>query len=158
MNQISIIPFDFNPHSLNTIIDNKKNNSFNQKNPFKVIILSTNGNCNIYSTELILLKEISLKTSIVNEEINNGNDNIDFVYNFTYLTVYEGNIILGTNESKIYIYDSNSYKKNIVIDLSELNENVIMSKISFIYLNQKSDLIYIILLNGQIFLGNLSSI
>lgn len=158
MNQISIIPFDFNPHSLNTIIDNKKNNSFNQKNPFKVIILSTNGNCNIYSTELILLKEISLKTSIVNEEINNGNDNIDFVYNFTYLTVYEGNIILGTNESKIYIYDSNSYKKNIVIDLSELNENVIMSKISFIYLNQKSDLLYIILLNGQIFLGNLSLI
>ena len=160
MNKISNISFDYIPKSMKILMDNIeiKNNLIEEKNQIKIIILCTNGKCHIYSSELNLLKEISLNTIENNYNLDDEDENFDLIYNFSYLSISEGIIILGSEDSKIYIYDSISYNQKYTINTSELNDKLIMSKISFVYINEKSDLIYIILFNGQIFSGKLSLI
>ncbi len=160
MNKISNDSFNYIPKSMKILMDNIeiKNNLIEEKNQIKIIILCTNGKSHIYSTELNLLKEISLNTIENSYNLDDEEENFDLIYNFSYLSISEGIIILGGEDSKIYIYDSISYNQKYTINISELNDKSIMSKISFIYINEKSDIIYIILFNGQIFSGKLSLI
>ena len=160
MDQISYNSFEFIPKSMTILNDNIeiKNNLIEEKKQIKIIILSKNGKCNIYSTKLNLLKEISLNTIENNYNLDDEEENYDLIYNYSYLSTSEGIIILGSDDSKIYIYDSIFYNQKYTINISELNDKLIMSKVSFVYINEKSDLIYIILFNGQIFSGKLSLI
>ena len=160
INQLSKRPFQFIPKSINIIRNTYKNNyQFNPYNdPIKISVLCSNGRCYIYSFELELLKEISLNTIENDINLNDEEENYDYIYNFTYMTYYEGIIILGSNDDLIYVYDSFSYNKKYVINITELNDNLIISPFSFVYVNEKNNLLYIILLNGQTFFGNLSSI
>ena len=160
LNQISIEPFDYIPKSMKIIHFNSQyNNSLNDiENSIKILILSTNGKCNIYSKELILIKEISLNT-IENEiDLEDDEEDYDFIYNFTYLSISETVIILGSNNGLINIYDLVSYNQKYSINISEINQNIIMNSLCFVYINEKNDIIYLILLNGETFYGKLSSI
>ena len=57
------------------------------------------------------------------------------------MTYYEGIIILGSNDDLIYVYDSFSYNKKYFINIKELNDNLIISPFSFVYVNEKNNLL-----------------
>ena len=160
LNQITIDPFNYIPKSMKiSNVNSQYNNSINEiDNSIKILILSTNGKCNIYSKELILIKEISLNTIENDIDLEDDEEDYDYIYNFTYLSISDTVIILGSNNGSINIYDLVSYNKKYSINISEINQNIIMSSFSFVYINEKNDILYLILLNGETFYGNLSSI